>query len=88
MAQISVVVCDVCRSPDDTKHYTIQDEGGVYEMDLCEAHRKPLEALKDKLGPVIPTPARKPAKRAAQARRTPLTKVTSMDEIEALRKGK
>lgn len=95
MAQVSVTVCDVCGTQDGIRHFTISWDGGEAEVDLCAAHREPLEALVGEALSRAPRKAPSPAKVAAPVkrttkaatprRRTPLTKVTSMDEIEALR---
>lgn len=77
-----IPVCDNCGEREGVEVYTISTGGRKVALDLCETHAAPAVALMDLLpGEEKPT---KPVKRAT--RRPRVSKVTSMAEIEALKK--
>lgn len=86
--QVSITVCEIDQEVGrETKHYTIKSDGAVAEVDLCQEHAAPLEALLQPKPRRVDAPAtmkRKPRKAAATRKRTP-TKVVSFDEIEQLK---
>lgn len=76
-----IEVCDRCRGPKPVVGYTITRDGGSkVRVVLCEEHEG---AVVEVMGLVKEQPAKAPAKRAARKPRTP--RVTSMEEIEALK---
>lgn len=78
MAKVTVLVCDECSSQEQVKHYEVREGGRRATVDLCRTHSKWVEGM---LG--------KPASASQQPRvtRTRKPKVTSMEEIEALKKS-
>lgn len=86
---LNVKVCDVCRAIGrDTERYTVgRDEGEQVELDLCNVHSRPLEALlRPQRAEVASaaTPARsKPSVGRTSAPRRTGRKVVSVSDIEA-----
>lgn len=78
--KISVTVCDVCQDKTQpTKRFEIREGGRKAAVDLCAAHGEPFEAH---LGKTAKKAAAAPQKRT-QARRSPRSRVVSIEEIEA-----
>lgn len=77
MAKVTVTVCDACGVQEGVKHYEIRESGRKAVVDLCEAHGEPLEQVLAS----VANASQRPTKRATRAR-----KVTTMEEIEALKK--
>ncbi|MBZ2197915.1 hypothetical protein [Occultella gossypii] len=52
MAEVSVVVCDMCGQLDrSTARYGITQGGSTVQFDLCEQHAAPLERVLDSKRP-------------------------------------
>lgn len=77
MAKVTVTVCDQCGAQEDVRHFEVKEGTRRASVDLCGADSIALDQL---LAENAPAPQR-PAKRAPRAR-----KVTTMEEIEALKK--
>jgi len=77
MAKLQVTVCDECKSLDrPTRRYVVGRDGERATMDLCDQHSRALDALLEKHG-------------AASAAKKPFAnKVTTVEQIEANKKGK
>jgi hypothetical protein len=86
--EISVTVCDVEPKPgEDTKHYTITQDGRAVELDLCAAHSEAMERLmllkqRSEVAPPAPATRKVAAKKSAPRRRRG---VVTLDEIEAMK---
>ncbi len=91
--EISVTVCDVCKSVDrETTRYTVTWPGGTVERDLCSDDARPLLELIGEQGAPAERPAQiAPQKRTQSAQRAPSpqrtprgrrAKVVSLEEIE------
>jgi hypothetical protein len=78
VAKITVLVCDECASQDQVKHYEVKESTRRGTVDLCGDHSKWVEELLGK----APKASQKP-----RASRSRTRKVTTMDEIEALKKS-
>lgn len=78
MAKITVLVCDECATQDGVKHYDLREDGRRASVDLCGLHASALEELL--------TRAEEAPRRAVRAPRSRARKVTTMDEIEQLKK--
>lgn len=78
MAKITVTVCDECGVQDGVKHYDIKEANRKGSVDLCGVHGASLEQL---LG-AAPKTTQKPRGTRSRAR-----KVTTMEEIEKLKKS-
>lgn len=76
-----IAVCDRCAEREGVETYTIEGGGSKTRLDLCKTHMEPLVALMD----LVPEePVKAPAKRASRKPRA--SRVTSIEEIEALKK--
>ncbi len=91
--EISVTVCDVCKSVDrETVRYTVTWPGGTVERDLCSEDARPLLDLIGDQGAPVERPVRiapqkraQSPQRASSPQRTPRArraKVVSLEEIE------
>ena len=82
---MNVKVCDVCRSIESGQAatYTISRGSETVTLDLCGLHAQPVEELMG-LGEGHEEP--KPAAAPTRRRRT-APRVTSIEEIEAMKKG-
>lgn len=80
MAKVTVTVCDKCGTQEGVKHFDIKEGTRKASVDLCGADSEVLDQL---LGAAVPT-AQRPTKRASRARA--VKKVTTMEEIEKLKK--
>lgn len=76
MAKVTVTVCDKCGSQEGVRHFEIREGGKKAQMDLCGEHNKELVEVFEEALPAPQTPT----KRASRPR-----KVTTMEEIEALK---
>jgi hypothetical protein len=78
MAKITVTVCDECGAQEGVKHFDIREGTRKATVDLCGAHSIALDHLLGGEPPVAQRPTRT---RSRAAKR-----VTTMEEIEALKK--
>lgn len=76
MARVMIYVCDECGTQEGVKRYEIREDGRRVSVDLCSAHSQPLEAFLSKVETTT---------RTRRTTRTRLPKVTTMEEIEALK---
>ncbi|QDK03198.1 DNA binding protein [Streptomyces phage TuanPN] len=94
--KIEITVCDVDQEVGKpTRTYTIAVDGRQVRRDLCEKHAAPLEMLlhldqtkaasgaKPPPAPTVSRPAK--ATQTAPKRRARTTRITSLDEIEAMK---
>lgn len=84
MATISVKVCDVCKSVErEAQRWTVQGpDGARVVVDLCEEHDSSLRDFMHEHRSTL----RKPVRRATK--RTHNREVTTIEEIEKMKKGK
>jgi len=78
MAKISVLVCDECAGQVAVKHYLVKEGARRAGVDLCKEHG----AWVEKLLASSLTTAQK-----GRAARSRVRKVTSMEEVDALKKS-
>lgn len=77
MAKVTVTVCDQCGAQESVRHFEIKEGVRKAGVDLCGVHSEALDQL---LGERLAV-AQSPARRTSRTR-----KVTTMEEIEALKK--
>lgn len=82
-----VPVCDICEERDGVEAYELKGGGRSSNVDLCKIHAKPVQDImsKGRVTETAATPVRRPTKRAASKSRG--KQVTSIEEIEALKKS-
>lgn len=78
MAELTVRTCDKCGTLEGVVDYAVSREGQVFNLDLCGEHQVPLEELLTFGTSKVP--------RKRRARRSAGANVTTMEEIEALKK--
>lgn len=80
MATKTILVCDKCESQEDVMTVELRLDGKKAKLDLCATHRMPVEDL------FASSLAGRTAPRKQSPRPIPRAKVTTMDEIEKLKK--
>lgn len=79
VVRTTYVVCDVCKKPTEDKLWSYQVTEGTRKakVDLCDAHRQPLEGMFGAAEKVMKVGGRKPAAKTTRAPR-----VSSLADIE------
>jgi hypothetical protein len=81
--KVTVTVCDICEDRNaETKRYEVKEGGRKVAVELCEQHGQPLEGYLAR----TPTPAKKVAQKRSAATRKRTPRVTSIEEIEKLKR--
>lgn len=86
MAKMTVLVCDKCGSQDGVETWQVVHGLEKAVLDLCGACSEPLAQLLTLAAEKAP--AGRSAPRAPRAARAPRAKVTTLEEIEAMKKKK
>jgi hypothetical protein len=86
-----VTVCDKCGAQEGLSTYEVRQGQKKQRLDLCEAHRKPMEdllALVTKAATPRATTKKAAAKKTTAGRPRAKSKIMTIEEIEAMKQQK